>query len=77
MTTALPVLVAVAVGASPAPAARQDRDIVNTATAAGDFTTLLERAGLVQALQQPGPHTVFATDAAFAKVSSHASARRP
>jgi Fasciclin domain len=73
--TALLVLVAFAVGASPAPAARQDRDIVDTATAAGDFTTLttlLERAGLVEALKEPGPYTVFApTDAAFAKVPKH------
>jgi uncharacterized surface protein with fasciclin (FAS1) repeats len=59
--------------ASPAAAApRQDRDIVQTAVAAGDFTTLtklLKRAGLKKALKQPGPYTVFApTDAAFAKV---------
>jgi uncharacterized surface protein with fasciclin (FAS1) repeats len=70
--TALLVLVAVAVCAAPAPAARQDRDIVDTATAAGNFTTLtklLKRAGLVDALREPGPYTVFApTDAAFAKV---------
>lgn len=47
-------------------------DIVATATAAGKFTTLtklLKRAGLVSALKQPGPYTVFApTDAAFKKV---------
>jgi uncharacterized surface protein with fasciclin (FAS1) repeats len=70
--TALLVLVALAVGASPASAARQDRDIVDTATAPGDFATLtqlLKRAGLVNALKRPGPYTVFApTDAAFAKV---------
>lgn len=68
---ALLVLAAIAVGASPASAATQDQDIVDTA-AAGDFTTLtnlLERAGLVNALRRPGPYTVFApTDAAFAKV---------
>jgi len=73
--TALLVLVAFAVGASPALAARQDQDIVDTATAAGNFTTLtklLKRAGLVDALKQPGPYTVFApTDAAFAKVPKH------
>ena len=73
--TALLILVALAVGASPASAARQDRDIVDTATAAGDFTTLtklLKRAGLVEALKQPGPYTVFApTDAAFAKIPKH------
>jgi uncharacterized surface protein with fasciclin (FAS1) repeats len=70
--TALLVLLALAVAASPAAAARQEGDIVDTATAAGDFTTLtklLKRAGLVNALRQSGPYTVFApTDAAFAKV---------
>jgi uncharacterized surface protein with fasciclin (FAS1) repeats len=66
------VLIAFAVTAAPASAARQDQDIVDTATAAGNFTTLtslLKRAGLVSALKEPGPYTVFApTDAAFAKV---------
>jgi uncharacterized surface protein with fasciclin (FAS1) repeats len=51
---------------------RTHGDIVATATAAGKFTTLtklLKRAGLVSALRQPGPYTVFApTDAAFKKV---------
>jgi uncharacterized surface protein with fasciclin (FAS1) repeats len=44
-------------------------DIVDTAVAAGDFTTLataLEAAGLVETLKGEGPYTVFApTDAAF------------
>jgi uncharacterized surface protein with fasciclin (FAS1) repeats len=66
------VLLVLAVAATPASAARQDQDIVDTATAAGNFTTLtklLKRAGLVSALKEPGPYTVFApTDAAFAKV---------
>ena len=44
--------------------------IVETAVAAGDFTTLVaavEAAGLVETLEGPGPFTVFApTDEAFA-----------
>ena len=47
-------------------------DIVDTAVAAGSFTTLakaLEAAGLIDALKGEGPFTVFApTDAAFAKL---------
>jgi uncharacterized surface protein with fasciclin (FAS1) repeats len=47
-------------------------DIVDTAVADGNFTTLttaLEAAGLVDTLKGPGPFTVFApTDAAFAKL---------
>ena len=45
-------------------------DIVDTAVAAGDFTTLVaavEAAGLVETLKGDGPFTVFApTDEAFA-----------
>ncbi len=52
------------------PAFAQDKDIVDTAVAAGNFTTLaaaLGAAGLVETLKGPGPFTVFApTDAAFA-----------
>jgi uncharacterized surface protein with fasciclin (FAS1) repeats len=48
------------------------RDIVDTAVAAGSFTTLakaLEAAGLVETLKGAGPFTVFApTDEAFAKL---------
>ena len=48
------------------------KDIVETATAAGNFTTLLaavEAADLVDALKSEGPLTVFApTDEAFAKL---------
>ncbi len=46
------------------------KDIVDTATEAGNFTTLLaaaEAAGLVETLKGEGPYTVFApTDEAFA-----------
>jgi uncharacterized surface protein with fasciclin (FAS1) repeats len=54
--------------AAPAPT----KNIVATAVEAGQFKTLaslLQSAGLVDALQGPGPFTVFApTDEAFAKV---------
>lgn len=47
-------------------------DIVDTAIAAGSFTTLVtavKAAGLVDTLKAPGPFTVFApNDAAFAKL---------
>jgi uncharacterized surface protein with fasciclin (FAS1) repeats len=52
--------------------AQQTKDIVDTAVAAGSFTTLtkaLTAAGLVATLKGPGPFTVFApTDEAFAKL---------
>jgi uncharacterized surface protein with fasciclin (FAS1) repeats len=54
------------------PRTSNEKNIVQTAAAARQFKTLtklLTRAGLVKALQQPGPFTVFApTDAAFKKV---------
>jgi uncharacterized surface protein with fasciclin (FAS1) repeats len=50
----------------------QNRDIVDTAVAAGQFNTLaaaLKAAGLIETLKGTGPFTVFApTDAAFAKL---------
>ncbi len=50
----------------------QTKDVVDTAIAAGSFTTLakaLEAADLVTTLKGPGPFTVFApTDEAFAKL---------
>lgn len=50
----------------------QQKDIVDTAVAAGSFTTLaaaLTAAGLVDTLKGKGPFTVFApTDEAFAKL---------
>lgn len=51
---------------------KKKADIVDTAVAAGDFTTLaaaLQAGGLVDTLKSDGPFTVFApTDAAFAKL---------
>jgi uncharacterized surface protein with fasciclin (FAS1) repeats len=48
------------------------KDIVDTAVAAGSFTTLakaLQAAGLIETLKGKGPFTVFApTDEAFAKL---------
>jgi uncharacterized surface protein with fasciclin (FAS1) repeats len=56
-----------------------DKNIVETAVAAGKFetlTSLLKRAGLAKTLQSKGPYTVFApTDAAFAKVPDATLAR--
>ncbi len=58
--------------AAPATTEAAAMDIVDTAVAAGSFTTLaslLEAAGLVETLKGTGPFTVFApTDDAFAKV---------
>jgi uncharacterized surface protein with fasciclin (FAS1) repeats len=66
------LVTAVALMAVAAPAQAQDKDIVETAVAAGSFKTLaklLGDAGLVETLKGPGPFTVFApTDEAFAKV---------
>ena len=53
-------------------AADKEKDIVDTAVAAGDFKTLataLKAADLVETLKGKGPFTVFApTDEAFAKL---------
>jgi uncharacterized surface protein with fasciclin (FAS1) repeats len=50
----------------------EKQDIVDTAVAAGEFTTLVaavKAAGLVDTLKSEGPFTVFApNDAAFAKL---------
>jgi uncharacterized surface protein with fasciclin (FAS1) repeats len=60
--------------AAASPALAQQKDIVDTAVAAGSFTTLakaLAAADLVSTLKGPGPYTVFApTDEAFAKLPS-------
>jgi uncharacterized surface protein with fasciclin (FAS1) repeats len=71
--SALLVALALAIAAGPAAAGGQEqKNIVRTAAASGQFdtlATLLSKAGLVKTLQQKGPYTVFApTDAAFAKV---------
>jgi uncharacterized surface protein with fasciclin (FAS1) repeats len=74
------LLLALAVGAATAsagrstPAARKmgEKNVVQTAIAAGQFKTLaslLQKAGLAGTLEGKGPFTVFApTDAAFSKV---------
>jgi len=63
-------VVSLAVGSSNLHAA--EKNIVDTAVAAGQFKTLtaaLDAAGLVDTLEGPGPFTVFApTDDAFAKL---------
>jgi uncharacterized surface protein with fasciclin (FAS1) repeats len=63
-------VIGLALGSSTAFSA--DKDIVDTAVAAGQFKTLaaaLDAAGLVDTLKGAGPFTVFApTDEAFAKL---------
>ena len=63
---------AVASPAAAPQAAAAEKDIVDTAVAAGQFKTLaaaLKAAGLVETLKGTGPFTVFApTDEAFAKL---------
>jgi uncharacterized surface protein with fasciclin (FAS1) repeats len=81
---ALSALTAVAVtgmiaGATADTPRASDKNIVETAVAAGKFKTLaslLKRAGLARTLEGRGPYTVFApTDAAFAKVPNATLAR--
>ena len=68
--TFLALTAAASLLSAPAFADGHTKDIVDTAVAAGNFTTLaaaLTAAGLVETLKGPGPFTVFApTDAAFA-----------
>jgi uncharacterized surface protein with fasciclin (FAS1) repeats len=58
--------------ASAVRAGHHEKDVVETAVSAGQFTTLaaaLEAAGLIETLKGEGPFTVFApTDEAFAKI---------
>ena len=65
-------IVAAAMVGSVARAQSATRDIVDTAVAAGSFSTLakaLQAADLVETLKGKGPFTVFApTDEAFAKL---------
>src|SRR6185436_15830915 len=60
------------IAATASPVRAQQKDIVETAVAAGSFKTLaaaLQAAGLVETLKGKGPFTVFApTDEAFAKI---------
>ena len=71
-TLSMLAAVAVITVAAPMSARAQEKDIVETAVAAGSFKTLtrlLTEAGLIETLRGPGPFTVFApTDEAFAKV---------
>jgi uncharacterized surface protein with fasciclin (FAS1) repeats len=67
---------ALVLGGLAAPAFAQQKDIVDTAVAAGSFKTLaklLTDADLIGVMKSPGPFTVFApTDEAFAKVPKEA-----
>jgi uncharacterized surface protein with fasciclin (FAS1) repeats len=72
MTAALVAGLAFATGALAGNYGKKKADIVDTAVAAGDFSTLaaaLQAGDLVGTLKSDGPFTVFApTDAAFAKL---------
>ena len=72
ITAAVVAVASLAVTEVALQAAEPTKDIVDTAVAAGNFTTLaaaLQAAGLVETLKGPGPFTVFApTDQAFAKL---------
>ena len=68
------LILSVLATAIPAVAVPAEKDIVDTAVAAGSFHTLaaaLKAAGLVETLKGKGPFTVFApTDEAFSKLPS-------
>jgi uncharacterized surface protein with fasciclin (FAS1) repeats len=66
------LILSVLVSTMPAAAGSAQKDIVDTAVAAGSFKTLataLQAAGLADTLKGKGPFTVFApTDEAFSKL---------
>ena len=66
------LILSVLVSAMPAAAGAAQKDIIDTAVAAGTFNTLataLQAAGLADTLKGKGPFTVFApTDEAFGKL---------
>ena len=70
--TAAALVLSLSVASFGQPKASSNKDIVDTAVAAGSFKTLaaaLQAAGLVDTLKGKGPFTVFApTDEAFAKL---------
>ena len=71
-TASFALILSVLASAVPASAAPAQKDIVDTAVAAGNFNTLataLRAAGLADTLKGTGPFTVFApTDEAFGKL---------
>ena len=72
LVVAVTLVLSLSLGAFAHPKASSNKDIVDTAVAAGSFKTLaaaLQAAGLVDTLKSKGPFTVFApTDEAFAKL---------
>ncbi|MBV8050988.1 MAG: fasciclin domain-containing protein [Acidobacteriaceae bacterium] len=72
--TEFALILAVLIGSTAMGATTQEKDVVDTAVAAGSFNTLvaaLKAADLVGPLKSGGPFTVFApTDAAFNKLPS-------
>ena len=71
-TASFALILSVLASAVPASAGPAQKDIVDTAVAAGNFNTLataLQAAGLADTLKGNGPFTVFApTDEAFGKL---------